>query len=327
MSNPTSAQVQSGSDAFPNAPRYTFILGEDVGGSFKEWYGTRANSLLHDTEGFCCVAESVRSRKAWVRDLVGGKQEFGLCFRSSGTTLIQFPGEKEFILGAGSLVIGLLPEGEVIQEFHNDKDDSDVMLLFSVGELVTLLGNLSNDLPAPIYRFAKGETQPFHLVLPMTPFISRAADELACANPDSPLHQLQVRANAAELLWLALEQLLDVYQPKRPSRRLTPKERRLLNEVREVLDCTFTDPPTIPELARLVGIGEEKLCHGFRQLYATTVHGYAQARQMARARELLENSGMPITQIAQEVGYEHATNFTRAFKQYFGAPPRSLRSH
>jgi AraC-like DNA-binding protein len=46
---------------------------------------------------------------------------------------------------------------------------------------------------------------------------------------------------------------------------------------------------------------------------------------MARARTLLLETELSITQIALEVGYEYAGNFTTAFKRYFGVPPNVMR--
>ncbi len=51
---------------------------------------------------------------------------------------------------------------------------------------------------------------------------------------------------------------------------------------------------------------------------------------MKKARELLfanhTNPPRSIADIAEAVGYEHATHFTAAFKKHFGELPRNLRT-
>ena len=49
------------------------------------------------------------------------------------------------------------------------------------------------------------------------------------------------------------------------------------------------------------------------------------ALRLAMARRLLENSDLPVSEIALRVGYLDASAMSRAFKQRYGASPRSLR--
>jgi AraC-like DNA-binding protein len=46
---------------------------------------------------------------------------------------------------------------------------------------------------------------------------------------------------------------------------------------------------------------------------------------MQLAQQYLHSSNMPLKAIAYQLGYKHASNFNRAFCDYFGAPPETLR--
>ena len=46
---------------------------------------------------------------------------------------------------------------------------------------------------------------------------------------------------------------------------------------------------------------------------------------MKRAVELLERLDSPISEIAHQVGYQDAANFTRAFKNHFKMLPKDYR--
>ena len=52
---------------------------------------------------------------------------------------------------------------------------------------------------------------------------------------------------------------------------------------------------------------------------------YLTALRMAKARELLENSGLRSSQIAQEVGYNDSHYFSYLFKKTTGMTPSDYR--
>jgi AraC-like DNA-binding protein len=71
------------------------------------------------------------------------------------------------------------------------------------------------------------------------------------------------------------------------------------------------------------------LKRGFQETFGT-VYALVVKEQMKKARELLfanhTNPPRSIADIAEAVGYEHATHFTAAFKKHFGELPRNLRT-
>lgn len=52
---------------------------------------------------------------------------------------------------------------------------------------------------------------------------------------------------------------------------------------------------------------------------------YLAKLRMEKARTLLMNTDMPISRIAEEVGFSNPSSFTRSFSGYFAATPRSFR--
>jgi AraC-like DNA-binding protein len=107
-------------------------------------------------------------------------------------------------------------------------------------------------------------------------------------------------------------------------------ERERLQDAFEIIQASFAHPPTLVELARKVGLNEFKLKRGFKQTFGTTVYGLVLRERMNKARELLlagdTQHPISITDIAEAVGYQHATHFTAAFKKHFGELPSTMRS-
>ncbi len=316
----------SESDVFQNEPENVFRLGQGFGRVTREQHCSVKPLLLHSSDDFWCVSNEVTNRQTWLERIVMGRQEFALYYRLSGKSFFKL-GDHEFTLEGGSFWVCIAPQGEELLQLHASEGHSGVMMLFSVEELRRLLGDTSDRLPRPIYQFLKGQTPIFHRKLGMTALMSRAARELASASADSPLHHLLVRAQATELLWLSLQELMNTYYSKRYRRRIFPNEQAQINGAKEILDNYYYSPPTTSDLAKSIGLSEEKLCYGFQQLLGSTVQAYILKRRMIKATELLKGTGLSITQIALDVGYAHGTNFTRAFRKYYGVSPLKIRKN
>jgi AraC-like DNA-binding protein len=85
------------------------------------------------------------------------------------------------------------------------------------------------------------------------------------------------------------------------------------------------DPWTIDKLARHVGLSRAALARRFRELVGQPVFGYLTRIRIQRARELLQDSTMPIWEVANNVGYESDISFARAFRKLEGQTPTQFR--
>jgi AraC-like DNA-binding protein len=84
-------------------------------------------------------------------------------------------------------------------------------------------------------------------------------------------------------------------------------------------------PPSLTELAKIVGVNEFKLKQGFREVFNTTVFGYLSDYKLNQARELLLGGALPIKEIAEQLGYSSVQHFNNAFRKKFGVPPGKVR--
>lgn len=99
----------------------------------------------------------------------------------------------------------------------------------------------------------------------------------------------------------------------------------LLMRARQILRERLADPPSLTELARLVGTNQPRLSKGFRTLFGTTVYGFVRESRLQRARELLAATQLPVKSVALEVGYRGTSDLTRAVKGHWGLTPTALR--
>lgn len=86
------------------------------------------------------------------------------------------------------------------------------------------------------------------------------------------------------------------------------------------------DPLTIGEIARRVGVAEDHLGRPFREAFGWPAAIYYTRLRIEVACRLLRNSEEKVEQVAQQVGYGSAPNFSRAFKTVMGVRPGEFRS-
>jgi AraC-like DNA-binding protein len=99
-----------------------------------------------------------------------------------------------------------------------------------------------------------------------------------------------------------------------------------LREARAILRRRVLDPPSIPELSRLVGINECKLKKGFRTLFGNSVYGLLFEHRMELARTYLLDTEKSVQEIAGLCGYEHVSHFSTAFRRANGKSPVAFRT-
>ena len=81
----------------------------------------------------------------------------------------------------------------------------------------------------------------------------------------------------------------------------------------------------VEPLATKVGVIEKRLTDLFRKQFGMTVSEYQISHRLETARSKLSPGTMQIQRIAEEAGYQNASDFSRAFRQRYGIGPRDYR--
>jgi AraC-like DNA-binding protein len=79
------------------------------------------------------------------------------------------------------------------------------------------------------------------------------------------------------------------------------------------------------DLARAAGTSRSVLAERFQQLVGQPPMQYLAQWRMLLATNLLVRSNAPLARIAEEVGYQTDTAFSRAFRREYGMPPAAWR--
>ncbi|MCZ4319902.1 helix-turn-helix domain-containing protein [Aequorivita viscosa] len=107
---------------------------------------------------------------------------------------------------------------------------------------------------------------------------------------------------------------------------LRPRDRRALQNIYNYIIKNLEVPlPHLKELAHEYAINEFKLKKGFKKLYGTSVFRFFKQERLKKARLLIENTNLPMREVAKRCGYRSQTHFSKDFRSHFNLPPSKVR--
>lgn len=83
---------------------------------------------------------------------------------------------------------------------------------------------------------------------------------------------------------------------------------------------------TLAELASVVFLSSHYFAHLFKQSTGRSPHQYVTQCRIAKAKRLLRQSYIPISDICQQVGFQNQSHFTRVFRRYTHTTPKAYRN-
>ncbi|GAH38968.1 unnamed protein product, partial [marine sediment metagenome] len=153
------------------------------------------------------------------------------------------------------------------------------------------------------------------------PVVEGLADrlwEIACSG--RPISGMASEQGAVTLLNLVLAKLGNV----RRDQRTTLPPWRLARAI-EVLTENLAEPPSIAELAALVGLSPSHFSRAFSASAGCSPYEWLSRKRVERAKWLLETTSRSTTDIALELGYCSPNHFASRFRQLTGVSPRDWR--
>lgn len=89
---------------------------------------------------------------------------------------------------------------------------------------------------------------------------------------------------------------------------------------RDILHARMVDPPSLGELAAMVGTSRFALLRAFRGRYGLPPHAYLNQLRVRRAQVLLDD-GAPAAAVAVAVGFADQSHLSRHFRRLVGVTP------
>jgi AraC-like DNA-binding protein len=134
-----------------------------------------------------------------------------------------------------------------------------------------------------------------------------------------------VLAKLAEVLFIEVLRLYMNEQSEGRTGWLAGVNDRIVGAALRSMHTHPAQPWTLEELARAAGTSRSVLAERFQQLVGSSPMQYLGQWRMLLATNLLCRSNAPLARIAEEVGYQTDTAFSRAFRREHGLPPAAWR--
>jgi len=300
-------------------PRETgFEIPEALGlGSFRE-------IRLHSGIRLGIVDYELREPNAMKYE--GNAPVFGFGFCISGTIKSRVSCLKDsFVIRSGQSAFFHFPD---LSGFREEVKGHILRVLVQMEPelFCSLMDGDFDRMPPRIRKFADsaGE-EPCRATDIITPSMQTALQQILNCPYHGLTRQLFLESKAMELMTYKLEQLeSDTAKAKRhPFLKSDDVER--IHYAKDLLIKNIENAPDLIELARMAGLSRSKLHYNFRAVYGITPFDYLRNRRLEKARLLLDEGNMNVTEVAYSIGYSSLSHFAGVFKQYFGTSPSSYR--
>lgn len=241
----------------------------------------------------------------------------------------EFLGERKNVHDLGpAIIVSAVPLTELTYRVPRiNQTIRHVMVHTTLSNVIERMGESRREYPSWLREVLDGEfSKPRQRVL----FLADVHRELTWSCFHLPVSGALLghwmAAKFHELLCIGLQILKNTqafvnHQPISPAFPHGEKIRR----AGTILNREYAHPPNLAALAKHLGISETQLKSGFKSLNGTTVLQYCINKRIDAARLLLNENKHSISEIADIVGYQDHSAFSRAFRRMSGCTPREWR--
>lgn len=137
--------------------------------------------------------------------------------------------------------------------------------------------------------------------------------------------RLFYEAKVAEAVSLIVERNKKQVKKQSVKNRLSPRDISDLENITMYLNDHCLQDISLKDITRISFIGTRRLQIIFKEYHGCTITEYIQQRRMSLAENLLAKTDLPISQIAQAVGYSNPSRLAELFRKSTGMLPGEYR--
>ena len=99
-----------------------------------------------------------------------------------------------------------------------------------------------------------------------------------------------------------------------------------LRRARDLMDREYASPLDVAEIARASYMSQAHFSRQFKKAYGETPYAYLMTRRIERAKALLRQGGVSVTDVCMAVGCTSLGSFSARFTELVGQTPTSYRA-
>ena len=104
-----------------------------------------------------------------------------------------------------------------------------------------------------------------------------------------------------------------------------PELLRRLLRAKDRMDAASDEDWPVPRLARESGVSAAHFARSFKEAFGVPPHRYLLTRRIERAKAMLRETELSVTEIAFETGWQSLGTFGRIFRDITGDSPGAIR--
>ena len=106
---------------------------------------------------------------------------------------------------------------------------------------------------------------------------------------------------------------------------MDPEVLRRLLRAKDRMDQASQEEWPVSRLAKVSGVSGAHFARSFKEAFGVPPHRYLLTRRIERAKAMLRETELPITEIAFETGWKSLGTFGRTFRDVTGESPGAVR--
>ena len=250
--------------------------------------------------GFICI----KPQTPWYVDWHRFNQHKFYCI-TKGSCTIGIEG-KEYIARAGDWFF--IPANTLhYYTVHNVEDFEKFWVHFDIYPSDTDLFQIL-DLPYCIH--IEGDDEVF-----------KVFSDISNRMTDTLIDKIYIKADLLQLLarYITLAQKSNVMIKGQDDNRL--------DDILRYIDVNLDKSLSLEKLSDFLHLHPNHFIRYFKDKTGQTPMYYIRCRRMDRAKRLLEETDLSITEIMQEIGFEEVSYFSKQFKSFYSMSPREYRKY
>lgn len=144
-------------------------------------------------------------------------------------------------------------------------------------------------------------------------------------NMISQTHSPDLASAIAEVL--VCDRMREGHETQRPpiSSLLGNSQPRISDAI-DIMEANIEEPLSLSELAGYVGVSARQLERLFKKYLGCMPSRYYMELRLTKAHQLLHQSHMSVTEIANVCGFTTTSHFSKCFREFFGLSPAKARN-
>ncbi len=251
--------------------------------------------------------------------------------REIDSTFIQFhfclKGHAKFIFNEGKYALEVSEENSLL--LYNTQVDLPmnmemapnswmVSIVMTIRKFHSLFSKEADYIP---FLSTDNKEKKYYAQEGVSPAIAVVLSQIINYNLHPSIKELYIRGKVYELISLYFNKSTDADLEQCPFLVDEDNVKRI-RQAKEIMISHMAEPPSLPELAKEVGLSLKKLKEGFKQIYGDSVYSFLFDYKMEHARRLLATGQNNVNEVGLKVGYSTSSHFIAAFKKKYGTTPK-----